>query len=74
MERISIPDAQPTVTRQAGQLVIDAIREVGMDPLKAATHPMVTQMVGMWGRGEWTRGQFVHALGNMLILNPTLKA
>lgn len=71
--RINIPDAKPpTIAQQAGQLAIDAIREAGMDPRKAAEHPMVCQMLQMWCRGEWTRAQVVHALGNMLILNPGL--
>jgi hypothetical protein len=73
--RIDIPDAPVTpVARAAGQLVIDALREAGIDPRKAAGVPMVVQMAGMWARGEWTRDQFVRAARNVGILNPALCA
>lgn len=74
--RISIPDRpQGNVEQQAGQIVLDALREAGMNPLKlmVITHPMVRALVGAWGRGECTRAQFVNGCRNLTILNPALK-
>lgn len=71
--RINIPDEPKTLVAQAGQIVIDAIREAGMDDEKAINVPMVRTLVGMWGRGEKTRDEFIKSLRNLLILNPSLK-
>lgn len=68
--KINIPDP----SRAAGQIVIDAIREAGIDPARAATVPMIRELVGKWGRDEITRDQFISLLRKLLLLNPSLKA
>lgn len=64
-------DAQST-RRKAGQIVIDALRECGIDPMKAARNLMMQQLVMTWGRGEMARETFLRACRNMKILNPSL--
>lgn len=71
--RIDIPDAKPVdVGRQAGQIVIDAIEEAGLDPLKSAKSDVVRDVIRAWGRGEYSRADVIHVLRMMLILNPSL--
>jgi hypothetical protein len=72
--RIDIPAARPLpIDRQAGQIVLDALAEAGLHPLRAAGNPMVRALLGSWGRGESTRAEFVNGCRNMGILNPKLK-
>jgi ribonuclease PH len=73
--RINIPSAERQTVQAAGQLVIDALEEAGInsDSPIAMTNQMVGDCLGMWGRGEWTREQFIKAMRNLAILNPSLK-
>jgi hypothetical protein len=69
--RIDIPDQKTSdVAYQAGGIVLDAVREAGLDPVKSAGNPVVRQIIGLWGRGEWKRDQVVKAFRNLAILNP----
>lgn len=71
--RINIPDVPRPLIRAAGQIVVDAIHEAGMDEAKAAEVPMVRYLVGSWGRGEHTRDEFIRLLKKLVMLNPNLK-
>lgn len=56
-----------------GKIIVDALREAGIDPMKAASNQMICSLVGSWGRAEMTRDEFLHCCRNMAILNPSLK-
>lgn len=72
--RIDIPNAKPAdVTQEAGAIVIEALREAGVSPARAYRNRMVLEILGCWGRGEWTRDQFVSGCRKLAILNPALK-
>lgn len=64
----------PSLEQQAGQIVIDALTEAGMNPRNPSVpqNLMVRELVAAWGRGALTRAHFVKACKNLLILNPKL--
>ncbi len=70
--RIHIPDRD--VRQEAGQIVVDALREAGLNPSnrRVQSHPMVRSLLAAWGRGESTREQFVNGCRNLLVLDPRL--
>lgn len=73
--RISIPDLKPdetAVRRAAGQLAIDALREAGMDPVKAVTFPLAVALLQSWARGESSRAATINGLRNCVIMRPSL--
>lgn len=73
--RIDIPSAAPdpaTVRSRAGQIVIDALREAGIDERKAIRNPMICTIVEAWGRNEIDRADVVSMCRKVLILNPGL--
>lgn len=71
MNRIVI-DIDEITRRKAGQIVVEALREAGLEPRAAYQNPMMQQLVLAWGHGEMTRETFLRACRNMLILNPSL--
>jgi len=73
MNRITI-DIPNAPYQAAGQIIVDALRESGMNPNnpEVQSNPMVGECLGVWGRGEWTREEFVKAMRNLTILNPGL--
>jgi hypothetical protein len=75
--RINIPSRtsiHSSTVLAAGQIVVDALREAGINPRSKAaqSNAMLYALVGAWGRAEMTRERFIHACKNLLILNPTL--
>lgn len=67
--RINIPSRPATA---AADIVIATIQGHGMDARKAASNPMMRQIVLSWTRGEMDDAAFARSCANMLILNPTL--
>ncbi len=80
MEIINIPNAKPAVPvvtdehRRDADFAIKAMREAGIDPRKAYTNPMAQAVVLAWSRCEMSRAGMIHALRNLVILNPSLAA
>lgn len=73
--RIDIPSAKPpSVALAAADILIDAIREAGVDPRKAYGVPIIHDMAVMWRDGEMTRAEFVSGCRKFAILNPAAKA
>lgn len=73
--RINIPNRVPLDTvAAAGSIVLDALREAGIEPRSRAaqSNPMLAALLSEWGRGVMTRDRFIHACKNLLVLNPAL--
>ncbi len=60
--------------KHEAQVVIAALRRIGVHPLRAADNPLMVQLVTQYAGGNMTDDQFKHACENMMILNPSLKA
>jgi hypothetical protein len=71
VERISIPPRD--IPRQAGKIVLDALREAGIDPRKAYNVPMIRALVQAWGRSEIGREEFISSCRKILILNSSIR-
>ncbi len=54
-------------------VVIASLRYFGIDPTKAASNPLMRQLVVQWSKGEINNTEFERSCKNMLIFNPTLK-
>jgi hypothetical protein len=74
LHTINIPDNAAKIRAAAGQLVIDALREAGIDPIKAVHNPLCVALVHEWGHSLMTRETFIHSCRNLLIMNPALAA
>lgn len=59
-------------SRQAGQIVIDALREARVDERRAINNRAIVAIVAAWGRGEVDRAGVVSMCRKVLILNPKL--
>lgn len=70
--KIDIPGPAKPAYLRAADITMDAIREAGVCPRKALGNPMAVAVVLAWTRGEMSRPQVVHALRNLLILNPAM--
>lgn len=58
-----------TVEQTAGQIVIDALVESGLNPRTAHNTPMVRSLVGMWGKNEIDRAKFVELCKKVAMFN-----
>lgn len=70
--RIDIPNGKPA--NDDADIVIATLQSVGMDVRKAYKNRMVIECIGEWVRGGFTVEQFRHAMRNLMILNPGLRA
>lgn len=69
---MSDTNADPNLANAAAQIVMDALREFGVDPAKAIFNEMIRECSQAWARGEMTREEFKRCCENMLIFNPSL--
>jgi hypothetical protein len=64
----------PPAAYPAADIVIATLREIGADPWLVGRNLMGQELAKAWIRGEMTRGQFIHSVRNLMILNPTFRS
>ena len=52
--------------------VMKLFRQAGIEPRKAIRNPLACEMARAWAEGTYTRGDFLKACANLLIMNPGL--
>lgn len=57
---------------RAADIVIAALRECGLDPVKAALVPVVGDVCREWAQGRITDEEFKRSCATILVLNPGL--
>jgi hypothetical protein len=75
MTRLPTQYVDAKVSNQAGQIIMDAIREAGVCPRRAMGVSIIRELVTEWGTKPPTaqaRNDFIRSVRNVAILNPTI--